>query len=1011
MKQLTAFAIQYSRVTVVTLAVIFIMGIFAFLSLSSREDPEITIRTAEVRAFFPGMRASQVENLIADKLEKKIKQIPQVKNISTTVKNGSTLIKVDLHDRYFNLEPIWQDLRNKLQDVKSDLPDGTQGPFVNDDFGRVAQATVAVWGDGYQYAELEKQATATQESLNDLKGISRIDIHGIQQERVWVEFDPNRLSHYGIQLSQIVQSLKAQNIILPGGSIESKGQKFNIDPTGNFNSVEALRNLQINTIKGQGVVYLQDIAQITRGYVEPPQNPVFYNGHPALILSISMADQYNIKDFGKELTSRLDFLKASLPVGMQMEYVTYQPEIVKAAISTATSNLYQTIIIVLLVVILFLGLRTGLLVGMIVPLSILASLMLMYTLGLDLQRMSIAAIIISLGLLVDNGIVIAEDIRRRIDQGEETKSAAIAASHTLSIPLLTSSLTTILAFMPLMLAENIVGEFVRTLGWVIMITLLSSWVLSITAVPALCCWFLKPSRHQVVSTPSRYYDVYRSIINAFLSMPKIIIMSIGILLLVSIFGLSVVTKQLMPPSDRNQFLIYLDLPAGTHPKETIQATRMLAQWLTSNEISKEVTSHVAYVGYGGPRFFLALSPPEAGDNIAFFVVNTKDLSSVDNAIAKTEQFIADQLPTVRGRVKKMWFGKTETGLVAYRISGTDSQVLQSIADQVESLFRSVPGTMHVMNDWQNPELRVVVKVDQARARRNDISSEQIAKSLSAYYEGVKITDYREGDQVIPIMLRGLSDRDNLAQLRTLNLLTDSGKPIPLLQVADFNGEIEPSVIKRYNQMRTVTVMGKHKTWQADQLAKHLQDKIKTIELPPGYQIDAGGEVEGSRDANAALFKYLPHCLIVIMILMVLQFNSFRRTVIIMVTIPLVLMGVVVGLLTTGALLSFMAVLGIFSLAGIIVNHAIVLIEKIDEERENCPDLKQAILDACLTRFRPIVMTTLTTILGLLPLIFFGGELWYPMGIVIAFGLGVGTILSLGFVPVLYYLLFRKGAGI
>ncbi len=1009
MERITQFAISNSRLTILFLTAMLVAGVSTFFTMPSQEDPEITIRSAQVRAYFPGMSTSQVENLIAKPLEKKIKEIAELKEVKSTVSTGTMIVEVTIHDRYFDLAPIWQSLRNKMEDIKTSLPSGTQGPFVNDDFGRVASATVSLYGRGYTLPELYDAARDLQDKLGTLDSISKVDIYGHQPEQIYLEFDSSRLAFYGIAPNEIVSALTSQNIVLPGGSVTAGDDRIVLVPSGNFESIDDIRNLQIAVPESEQTVYLQDIVTIRRALAEPPKNPVYYNAEPAIALGISMIAKYNIIDFGEGLNAKIDALRATLPAGMQMEYATYQPTLVKESVGSAVSNLYQTVAVVLAVVVIFLGLRTGLIVGAIVPLTILMSIVVMNQLGIDLQRMSIAAIIIALGLLVDNGIVIAEDIRSRMDKGTRKKDAAMQAAGSLGVPLLTSSLTTILAFIPLMLSGTTTSEYLASLSQVIIIALLSSWFLALYATPVLCYWFLKDTAKAEDAPEPSYdgpvYSFYRKFLTWVLGHKLIFVgIMLGALIL-AVNGMGLVTKQMMPYSDRNQVLVYIDLPAGTDITTTIKSTEKLRAWLADEEQNPEIESHIAYIGFGGPRFFLALAPINPGDNVAFMVVNTKKKEDVPMMQARINQFMLDEMPEVNGRVKRMFLGAKEIGLVEYRVIGPDAGELYGIGYDIEKIFRDLPGTVGVKNDWQNPVALISIDIDQQRARRAGVTSESIAQSLNAYYDGYSVTDYRDGDLVIPVTLRGGAERNNLSDLITLPVLSQDGIAVPLVQVAEFSRIIEPNNLLRVDQERTLTVSGKHTTLQASELHAALLPAVEAIDLPEGYRIEFGGEVEGSDEANGALFSKMPIALVGITLLLIWQFNSIRRPAIIMLTIPLVLIGAALGLLTTGAFFSFTAMLGLFSLAGIIINNGIVLIDRIDLERKDGLSVHDATIAACIARMRPILMTTLTTVLGLIPMMLFGGALWYPMSIVIIFGLAVSSILTLGFVPVLYVAFF------
>lgn len=1013
MGRITQFAIENSRVTILVLACIVIVGIQAFLTMPSREDPEITVRDAQVSVYFPGMPVDQVENLIAKPLEKKINEIPEIVEINTTVKTGEVLIKPKVGDSYFDLAPIWQDLRNKMDDVIKDLPEGSIGPIVNDDFGRVSSATISMTGDGFTMKELREIALYMQDRINAMDCVDKVDVMGIQEERIYLEINAARLAYYGFSFGSIVQELNDQNVVLPGGSINAEGRIIVIEPSGNFRTIEDIKNIQVQVPDTEQVVYLQDIADVRRSYVEPSEYAAFFNDRPAVILAVSMVPRYNIEDFGQQVTTEIHELQKELPVGIELDYATYQPSLVKKAVDSAVNNLFQTVVVVLIVVIVFLGVRTGILVSTIVPLTILLSFIAMGIWGIDLQRMSIAAIIISLGLLVDNGIVITEDIQRRLDMGADKREAAVNAAQSLGVPLLTSSLTTILAFMPLMMADDVSGEYLRSLSQVVIIALLSSWFLAMFAAPTFCYWFLdekkqvKDAEQKPSSYNGRMYMVYRAILEKLMRYRVRFIAFLVAALILAVNGFSLIPKQMMPYSDRNQFLVYIDMPAGTHIDETTKVTRRLTRWLSDSRANPDIKSNIAYMGYGGPRFFLTLSPPNPGNNAAFLVVNTNTTEEVIPAMAKVDSFILENLPEARGRSKRMSLGAGEIGIVEYKITGQDVTKLYRIARSIENEMNGISGTVDVKNDWNEPVIRTRVEVDQDRARRAGVTSKSIANALNAYFEGVQISDFREGDKIIPIVVQGDETRDDWSGLRTLPIRAENGESVTLMQIADFKGYIAPGKLIRQNQERTLTVSCLHTTMQAAELHALLWPFIQTLTLPDGYDIDVGGEIESSEKGNSALAANLPYALLGMIVLLVIQFNSFRRPAIIMLTIPLVIIGAVLGLFVSRAFLSFTAILGIYSLVGIIMNNGIVLIDRIDLERTRGLGVREAIFEACLARLRPILITTLTTILGLVPLALFGGAMWYPMAWAIMGGLAVGTILTLGFVPVLYSLFFRE----
>ncbi|WP_117234111.1 efflux RND transporter permease subunit [Vibrio maerlii] len=1013
MHRLTELALKLNRFTQIFLLMLIVLGFSAFKNAPSKEDPEILIRNAVVTAQFPGMSPERIENFITKPLERAIKQIPEVTDIKSWSRTGVMQINVAVHDRYTNLQPIWDNLRNKVESAAAGLPAGTQGPFVNDDFGRVYSATLALTGADFSPRELRKTAEKLQDRLSSLSTISQVDLYGVNKDRVWIKAKKGTLDNNKFHFAHISAALQNRNVVLPGGLIETDTLQVEIEPTGNFESVEDIQNTNLFERESGNDVYVQDLARVEQGYEDPFNTPVYFNGERAVVIAASMVEGAQSEEFGISIQEFLATNTERLPIGMNLEIATFQPEKVEASVSAATTNLMQTVAVVLAVVMLFLGLKMGLIVGSIVPLTILMTVAGMSVWGVELQRMSIAAIIIALGLLVDNGIVIAEYIKSQISNGKDKTEAAIEASKKMALPLLTSSLTTILAFMPLLLAQDVTGEYLRSLSQVITLALLSSWFLCLFATPVMCVWFLKPNTKTHSDKPryqGKFYSVYQSIISGMLNQRIITLATVLMIFAVAIYGFRFITVQFMPGSERNQYLVFLNLPAGTLATETDRVTQRLNHWLLDRDQNPDVTSTVAYVGDGGPRFFLALSPVERAPNVSFMVVNTKDMDSALDMVEKTNDFIRTQLPEATGQAKRMWLGGTELGLVEYQVVGEDAKVITSIASEIETALRKIPGTVGVVNDWENNVPKLILNIDQGLAARAGVTSRDIALSLEGYLRGSEITSFRSGEDVIPVVATVEDSEKHIDKLLNTQLVSVAGSDtVPLSQFAKLVGVSEPSVIRRFNLERTVTVSVKHESLQASELNKLVQPYLSKLDVPMGYEILLGGELKGASKANGALLGYLPQCFAVMVLLLLAQFNSVRRPAIILMTIPLSLIGAVGGLLAMDAYFTFPAMLGLFSLAGIIINNGIVLIDSIEQARDEGMTIKEAIVEACMSRLRPIVMTTLTTILGLIPLAISGGEFWYSMAIVMIFGMAVGTLLTLGVVPVLYSLMFRANS--
>lgn len=1020
MESLTRFAIVRWRFTSLLVLLTVLGGVFTYANQPSQEDPEIVIRTAIVTVASPGLSAERVEQLLVEPIEEAVKQIAEVDRIESAAESGRATIRVDVVPTIVDPKPVWAALRDKIDDLRSALPENTIGPFVNDDYGRVAVTTLALSGSAFEMAELRAEARRIRDRISALPLVARVDLYGIQDERVWLLFDRSILASLDLEPRAVLDAIAEQNQIVPSGALlTDDGMRYVIEPSGDLRDVSELEAIPIRTPSG-GIVYVRDLVTVERGYVDPPERPVLFDGQSAVGIAVAMRQNVDIKAFGRQIDQALESVREGIPLGMTLEKITHQPPIVAAAVAEATSNLGQTLLTVLIVVMLFLGLRAGTIVGAIVPLTIFLTLVGMLVFEIPLHRVSIAAVIIALGLLVDNGVVITEDIKRRIDGGDDRLAAALAASRTLAVPLLSSTLTTILAFLPLMLAPDATGEFLRALAQVIAITLLASWLLSITVTPLLCVRFLSDASPDASPHASpdgddshggrgggRMQAVYARLLSTVLRRRAVFLVAIGLLFVVSLVGLARVPSGLLPPSARAQFVVKLELPAGTNERETLRVVERLGRWLADEQVHPEVTSNVFYVASGGPRFFLALAPIDPAPHVAFGVVNTRTSEAVEVVRRRVEEFLADQMPEGRGWTELLFLGSEPPGTLEIRIAGPEIDALFEAGRKLESLFASIPGTREIRNDWANPVLQIDLLIDQDRSRRAGVSPRSIARTLEASFDGLRITDYREGDRVIPVMLRARpTDRTTLDDLATVTVSATDGHPVPLLQIADLAGELTPYVIRRVDLERTVTVSGLNPRLGAEGLLDALAPRLAELDLPPGFHWSVGGEIEASQEANTALFLYMPQCLIAIVVLLVWQFDSFRRTAIILLTIPLVLLGASLGLNLTAAKLDFNAMLGLFALAGIIVNNAIVLIERIDEERRGGLEIDAALVAAGRARLRPIVMTTLTTVVGLVPLCLLGGELWFAMTIVMMFGLSLGTIATLGVVPALYAALFR-----
>ncbi|MEQ7867535.1 efflux RND transporter permease subunit [Xanthomonas sp. WHRI 8393] len=1009
---LTRMAMRSSRLTLFAAVMILLGGIVAFVGFPSQEEPSVTVRDTIVSVAFPGMPSEQVETLLARPLEERLRELAGIKRIVSTVRPGSAIVQLTAYDDVQDLPALWQRVRAKVAEAGAQLPAGTQGPLVDDDFGRVSVASIAVTAPGYSMSEMRGPLRRLREQLYTLPGVEQVALYGLQDERVYVAFDRARLLATGLSPASIMAQLRSQNVVASGGLATVSGLAMTVATSGEIRSPAQLRDLLLTlpTPNANGVreVALGELAQVQVMPADPPESAAVYQGQPAVVVSVSMRPGSNIADFGKTLRAKLDQTAQELPAGFAQHVVTFQADVVEREMGKMHHVMGETIVIVMAVVMLFLGWRTGLIVGAIVPLTIFASLIVMRVLSVELQTVSIAAIILALGLLVDNGIVIAEDIERRLVAGEQRRQACIDAGRSLATPLLTSSLVIVLAFSPFFFGQTSTNEYLRSLATVLGVTLLGSWLLSITVTPLLCMYFAKAHvAHGSEQEPSRFYRGYRRLIERVLMHKALFIAGMVAMLAVAVAVLVSIPYDFLPKSDRLQFQMPVTLQAGSDTRETLRTVRALSRWLADRRANPEVVDSIGYVADGGPRIVLGLNPPLPAANMAYFTVSVRPGTDLDAVIARARAHVRSHFPTVRAEPKRFSLGATEAGMAVYRVVGPDETVLRSSAAAIAKALRALPGTVDVQDDWQARIPRYVVQVDQLRARRAGVSSEDIAQALQARYSGVDASLMRDDGSSVAVVWRG-SAQERAADGTpgdTLVYPQAGGAPVPLAAVATVLHDSEPSAIQRRNLSRAITVTARNPQLTATEIVERLSVPMAALKLPPGYRLEIGGELEDSAEANQALLQYMPHALGAILLLFVWQFNSFRKLLIVLSAVPFVLIGAALALVITGYPFGFMATFGLLALAGIIVNNAVLLLERIEAELADGLPRREAVIAAAVKRLRPIVMTKLTCIVGLIPLMLFAGPLWTGMAITMIGGLALGTLVTLGLIPILYDLLF------
>ncbi len=1015
---ITQLAIEKSRITLVVVVLLFLAGVMAYAALPKEQDPGFIIRTAVITTRLPGASPRRVELLVTDKIEKKAQEMPEVDFITSESRTGISIVSVNFLESYKEMRPIFDDLRRKVEDVEEDLPEGVRGPFVNDEFGDVFGSVYTLTGDGYSYAELEEVAEEIRDQLLKVRQIAKVSIHGAQDEVVFVEYNNARLAELGLSPQQLSGVLASVNILSSGGDILSGRERIVLEPTGNYESVEDLRRTVIQLPSG-GVVYLGDIADVRRAYLDPPNSVARVNGKPALAIAISMREGGDITKLGDILNRLIPEIQARYPWGVELTKVWFQADLVRASIDSFSSNLLQAIGIVILVMIATLGLRTGLVVAALIPAAMITTFYVMQMAGITVNQISLAALIIALGLLVDNAIVMVESVIVKREHGIPAVEAAVQSGRELVVPLLISSLTTAAAFMPIALAESAVGEYTADIFYVVAITLLASWLLAMTFIPMLTRVALKVDKKQDSAEDSfdgRWYRLYRRLLLVSLRHKSLFGLAVVAAFVLAIFGLGWVPAVFIAPSEDPVFTGKFEMPLGTSIESSQAIMADIDRFIDERyfhpaEGEPRLENWLTFIGEGGPRFALSLNPPNSNPANSFLIANTTSGQVVDEILAEVERYALEKNPDLQVQLARLENGPPVGYPIQIRLSGPEIEDLYQVAGDVTAYLYEQPGVSAVKNTWGLQTKKLVVAVDQERARTAGVTSDDVAFSLKASLTGLDMTEYREDDKLIPVTLRSVAaDRHDIGKLDGLTVYSQSsGATVPLKQVADVRLTFEPGVVERRDRERTMTLkVSLAPGVTATEVNRSLSPWLLQAsgQWPSGFSYEEGGESETSSEATASIAAKLPIAGMLIVLLLVAQFNSIRRPLIILATIPLGIIGVTFGLLVAGSSFGFFTLLGIVSLSGIIINNAIVLLDRIKIEIEELgkspPD---AVVAACQQRLRPIMLTTATTVLGMMPLWWGGTAMFQPMAVAIIFGLAFATMLTLLVVPVLYSVMF------
>lgn len=1011
MSSLTLSALRRPRFTLLLAFAIVLTGLWLALDFPSTEEPQITIRTATVFSAVPGASVERMEQLVARPTEESLRGLPEVKRLKTTVRPGFVFSYVELDPTVTaeKLPDVWRRLRTRMQDLRTNLPEGAIGPIVDDEFGRVAVLTMGLTGPGYHAGEIREQARRVRNELYKYPGVERVTLHGIQDEQIQIVLDVPALVAKGLSPMLVAQAVAKRNVFAPAGFVEVGGAQIALSVSGDVRNSEKLLTTPIPLPAG-GSVPLAQVAKLERVSMDPPQVGAFVEGDTAAVIALSMKPGLNVVSFAEGLRTQVSRLESALPIGMKFVPITDQARIVTKQLSDVSRVFMETTVIVMGIVVLFLGWRSGLIVGAIVPTTVFGVLTFMRLLSIDLHIISVGAIIIALGLFVDNAIVVAEDMERRLGLGEPREAAAAEAGRTMFVPLLVSSLAIILTFMPLVLSSTDTGEYLSSLGIVMAIALLLSLLLAVTVTPLLCQRFAQQhhEKNAIARVVDAITDWYRGRVRWVLGHRSLFIGCMIALLGLAGWLLSQVPTELMPASERKQLQMSIELAPDSGVANTMKVAASISRALTDRKAFPEIASHAIYVGDGGPRFILALNPPTPASGRAYAVLTLDPTAPHAVAIDRLRKGLTEQFPDVRFEPKRFSMGASDSGLAVFRLSSSDGKSHLAAAERLLAALRSEQGMTEISTDAERQIQELDVQVDQARALAAGTSSADIAKSLDMLLGGMPIAQYRDGDTVLPVMLRGTPDlRGHIEQLVTLPVQkADGSGTVPLGQVARVQLRPQDAVIQRYNQERVVTISARHPALTAQGIADRVARVLAEIEAADQVKVALGGEIEENKDANGAIAQLLPACLIVMFLIFVWLFDSVRKSLIVLASIPFVSVGAAFALQLTGTTLTFVGTLGLLALAGIIVNNAVLLLGAIEEARSRGVPAAAAVEEAASKRLRPIVMTNLVCILGLVPLWLFGGVVWTSLAVVMIGGLAMGSIITLGLIPALYATAFR-----
>ena len=1024
---LTAIAVEKRVVTYFAAFLLVVGGIASFFTLGQLEDPAFTVKTAVIITPYPGGSPEEVELEVTDRIEIALQELSQLDYLYSFSRAGLSFIEVNIKTEFWSdrLPQIWDEMRRKIRDIEVELPPGAGSPQIFDDYGDVFGFQLAITGDGYTYAELEDFAKGLRKELNLVEGVARVDLWGIQQKVVYVDISEAQASQLGLSEESVASTLRAQNLVVDAGSLDLQNRRMRIAPSGQFQSISDIGDLAIrptfqdtiragNSVDGisaaSELIRVRDIATVRLGYQEPPAQLMRFNGESAIGLSITNVAGANIVDVGRAIDQRIEEMIPLVPIGLDINKVHWQSDIVAEAVDGFLINFAQAVGIVLVVLTLFMGWRMSLIIGSALILTILGSFILMALFKIDLQRMSLGALVIALGMMVDNAIVVADGITTRMQRGMDRVEAAVEGATQPAWPLLGATIVAVMAFYPIFSSTENVGEYCRTLFTVVAISLLVSWVVSVTVTPLQCIDMLPMPKAGGGTDPygSRFYMAFRRVLGSAIRVRWLTALTMVGVLAVSVFGFGQVRQLFFPDSSMPKFMVDYWAPEGTRIQSVARDLKLAEAHIESHELVKDVAT---YVGSGAPRFYLPVSPEKPNPSYAQLIVNLHDFRDVPTVAAELDDWFKEAMPQALVVLQPFGVGPSEIWKFEVRISGpavADPNVLRSLAGEVIEILENEPRAAYARTEWRQRIHKVVPRYNQERGRWATITRDDIARTTKRAFDGRTIGLYREGDDLIPITLRNVEEeREQVGGMGTLQISpVFSTTTIPLSQVVDgIEPEWEDPMIWRRDRRRMITVQANPVPGTTlPELRGAIIDQVEAIDLPSGYTMEWGGETESSADAQASLVPGMIPAAAVMVFLMVTLFNALRPSMIIICTIPFALIGITAGLLAFDVPFGFMALLGAMSLAGMMIKNAIVLLDQINLELAAGESSYEAVMNAAMSSLRPVVLAAATTVLGVIPLL--QDVFWVAMAVTIMAGLTFGTVLTMILVPVFYAIFYK-----